>query len=243
MRAVVALSLAILGTLSGCDCSGSMGEGGGDPCAADDAPEGCGDTCSVANPCPMGLVCRDGTCVPPERDAGRRYDGAVCADVILEAHPTTPNVILMIDQSGSMTESFGGGTRWSELKDSLLDVPDGLIYDLQDQVRFGLALYSARADGSDPGPPVGECPLVEQVPVMISNYDAIDAVYGPADPIDETPTGDSMNAILDGIAGTPDPDGNPTIIILATDGEPDRCEELNPQNGQAESIAAARRAY
>ena len=33
------------------------------------------------------------------------------------------------------------------------------------------------------------------------------------------------------------------MLILATDGEPDSCEELNPQNGQAEAVAAAQHAF
>jgi hypothetical protein len=240
MRAFAFLLLS----LAACDCSGDTGIG--DPCEADDAPEGCGAACGPEMPCTAPLICTaDGRCEPPPRpDSGRRPgDGSVCADVMLEARPVTPNVILMIDQSGSMTESFGGSNRWDVLRDTLMDTPDGLVFDLQGQVRFGLAMYSARADGGDPGPPVGECPIVTSVPVAIDNYDAIDAVYGPADPIDETPTGDAMNVIVDGIGSVPDPTMDPTILILATDGEPDRCEELNPQMGQAEALAAARRAY
>jgi hypothetical protein len=68
-------------------------------------------------------------------------------------------------------------------------------------------------------------------------------VYRPADVIEDTPTGDAVDAVLAGIVGIPDPDMDPTIFIIATDGEPDRCEELDPQNGQAEAIAAVERAF
>ena len=36
--------------------------------------------------------------------------------------------------------------------------------------------------------------LIEWVPPALDNYDAISAVYSPADPIDETPTGQSIDA-------------------------------------------------
>jgi hypothetical protein len=35
----------------------------------------------------------------------------------------------------------------------------------------------------------------------------------------------------------------PKAIVLATDGEPDTCDEPDPQNGQEESIAAAQAAF
>lgn len=173
---------------------------------------------------------------------GAGDDSNICADVTLTTRRVTPTVLLLVDQSGSMDEDFGGsGSRWDVLRDSLLDVPDGLIYDLQSVVEFGLALYSARSN--DDGLPIGDCPLLTTVPPGIDNYDAIEAVYGPADTISDTPTGDSMDAVVAMLSSAPDPESDPAIIILCTDGEPDRCEELNPQNGQAEAVAAAENAY
>jgi hypothetical protein len=69
----------------------------------------------------------------------------------------------------------------------------------------------------------------------------MDAVYGPAGPEGETPTGDSITALTPGLAAFAEP--GPKAIVLATDGEPDTCEVPNPQNGQAEAIAAAQAAY
>jgi hypothetical protein len=78
------------------------------------------------------------------------------------------------------------------------------------------------------------------------NYGAIAAVYNPAVPIDETPTGDTIEAVLARILGDPDPDPNPTIFIVATDGEPDRCEQTDPNptpEAQAESVMGATHAF
>src|SRR5688500_4144042 len=126
------LAFLLLG-LAACDCSGDTGVGG-DPCAAPSAPAGCGSMCSAEMPCPAPLRCSAaGRCEPPPRpDSGRPPgDGSTCADVVLTATPVTPNVILMVDQSGSMTESFGGSNRWDALRDSLMARPDGLVFSLQ----------------------------------------------------------------------------------------------------------------
>jgi hypothetical protein len=103
-----------------------------------------------------------------------------------------PTVILIIDQSSSMEESFGSDTRWNTLRDFLLESPDGLIADLQSQVRFGLAMYSAESGGANPEP-IGECPMVTSVAPALDNFDAIEAVYAGAEPIEDTPTGDAID--------------------------------------------------
>jgi hypothetical protein len=154
-------------------------------------------------------------------------------------------VVLLVDQSSSMTDDFGGdGSRWDVLRNFLLGEPDGLIFDLQGQVRFGFAMYSAVSGGMDPLP-IGECPMITSVQPALDNFDAIAAIYSDADVIEDTPTGDSIDAVIDSLGLTTNPDlmADPVVLILATDGEPDRCEELDPQNGQEEAIAAATRAF
>jgi len=66
-------------------------------------------------------------------------------------------------------------------------------------------------------------------------------VYGPAGPLGDTPTGDSIDGVLPGLLAVNEPGAK--VIVLATDGEPDTCEQPNPQNGQAEAIAAAQAAF
>jgi hypothetical protein len=63
--------------------------------------------------------------------------------------------------------------------------------------------------------------------------------------IEDTPTGDSIDKVIDDLQLDLDPDAerDPIVFILATDGEPDRCEELDPQNGRQEAIDAVTRAY
>jgi hypothetical protein len=223
-------------------------------CNADDI---CVQECDIDHPCEGGGRCAlNGRCSGGSSVPGA--DGSVgsggsgpggprpgaCADTVVQTTRTTPTVMLIVDQSSSMEENFDNGTRWDVLRDFLLEQPTGLIADLQAQVNFGLAMYSARSD--DNGQPAqGEvCPIVTTVVPAANNYAAIEQAYRAAEPIDDTPTGDSIDAVL-GDLGISDPDdqANPMVFVLATDGEPDRCEELDPQNGQAEAIAAVERAY
>jgi hypothetical protein len=161
----------------------------------------------------------------------------VCARSDVVAGRVTPTVILIIDQSSSMNDSIGGGTRWNVLRDFLLK-SDGLIKTLQDKMRFGIAMYSARSDMP------ANCPMVTQVSPALGNFAAIETAYRGAEPIEDTPTGDSIDNVVASLPKpAPDAPRDPVIFVLATDGEPDRCEELDPQNGQAEAIDAVSRAY
>lgn len=161
----------------------------------------------------------------------------VCARSDVVAGRVTPTVILIIDQSSSMNDSIGSGSRWNVLRDFLLK-QDGLIKTLQDKMRFGIAMYSARSDMPN------NCPMMTKVTPALNNFDAISKTYRGAEPIEDTPTGDAIdNVVLSLPPAAPDAPRDPVIFVLATDGEPDRCEELDPQNGQAEAIDAVTRAH
>lgn len=271
-------SLVATAWLIGCDCEGGDATApdvnpGVGLCAGPSAPAGCGTACdSLSNFCPTGLYCQagactadcdaqnpcvGGTCTASGRCLINRFDASitpasdastgVCADITVGTNRTIPTVVLIIDQSGSMDASLSGGggpTRWNALRSSLLAQP-GLIFDLQASVRFGLALYTAELAGNGSGAPAS-CPDITSVPPALNNYSAIASVYNAADAIDETPTGDSIDAIL-ATLNTSGPD--PTIFILATDGDPDRCEQANPNNmadnpqAYTESIQAVTRAF
>lgn len=248
--------------LVACDCS-SDPTGPAALCTDEMPPAECGERCSLARPCPMGFFCNaaaecdvecinddpcavgfecgdNGQCTvaPIPFDAagydGPLPDGSVCAQQEVAAGRVTPNVIIVVDQSGSMDEDFGDSNRWDALRDSLLAEPDGFIFALQDQVIFGLALFS----GNDE-----MCPILTTVPSALSNYGPIADVYNDEEIRSETPTGDSLEQLLDEVLGAPDRNDNPTIFILATDGEPDTCAQPNPQNGQPQALAAVERAY
>jgi hypothetical protein len=166
-----------------------------------------------------------------------------CAPVRVQAR-VTPTVILLIDQSGSMDADVGRGmTRWTLLRDVLVG-PDGLVTRLESRVRFGVAFYTARSQfGGDGGPPIGVCPAITAVPPALDNLTPIRDAYFTLAPVEDTPTGDAIDVAHDTLRPFFAPEIGPTIFVLATDGEPDTCAELDPQNGQDEAVAAAGRAF
>jgi len=215
-------------------------------CAAECTPESAKTDCTDGKGCSADGHCVVGGASGGENTGGGNTsgvvvadggNGGVCGQVKLDATPKTPNVIVIVDQSSSMDDKFDdNGTRWEVLKASLL-ADDGLFAELQALVRFGIVLYSGEDDGN-------ACPNLSQVAVAINNLEAIRALYQPQDTLNDTPTGDAINAVLDQIENTDLVGGdNPTIFVLATDGEPDTCAEPNPQNGQEESVASVKRAF
>jgi hypothetical protein len=218
-------------------------------CSSHPAPTTTTTTGVVPAPTPPLATLGDASIDNPSEilDAGKLADGGylpsdACQVADVSSSRVIPTVVLVIDQSGSMNDSFGndGGTRWTVLRDFLLK-SDGLIASLQSQVSFGLAMYSAMARDANGQP---ACPIVTSVPPALNNFNAISSVYTKAMPISDTPTGDAIDEIVAGLPKpAPDQPNPPQVLILATDGEPDRCEELNPQNGQAEAIAAVQHAF
>ncbi|MDC0721340.1 vWA domain-containing protein [Nannocystis bainbridge] len=164
-------------------------------------------------------------------------DTSVCADADIKFEPQIPTVLLLIDQSGSMTTQFGDTDRWEAVYNALLDEQDGLVPQLEGQVRFGMALYTS-FEGDQGG---RECPVITETAPALDNYQAIAATWDASQPEDETPTGESIAAVTPTLVMDPT-EGN-KIIVLATDGEPDTCAEPNPQNGQDESVDAAAAAF
>lgn len=272
-RTLLAVSVALALPVSACSDSKKKPSG---PCERGELAA-CGEPCATGNVCPTGLYCdkgecyaecspssasaagdcsesqacsSDGRCVASHRADGGAEGGLdggdVCGEVMLDTKPETPNVILILDQSGSMMERFGSSTRWNVLKTSLL-ADNGLIAELQDRVRFGVTLYTSR-NGNREG---AACPLLTETTVALNNLEGIRAVYQPANYIDDTPTGAAVNAVLDKWTATsvldPLAGSDPTIFILATDGEPDTCEVPDGNNtnvdGRPQSVAAVKRAF
>ncbi len=162
-------------------------------------------------------------------------DDGICGEINAVVDGLTPTVQLLIDQSGSMNNQFGGGERWGAVYSTLME-DGGVVNQLQSTIRFGLSLFTS--DGGNAG---GECPVMTNVGASLDNRAAIDAVFGNAGPQGDTPTGESIDAVVTLLQA----DANPgrKVIVLGTDGLPDTCEQPNPNMGEAVSIAAAQRAF
>lgn len=255
MHLVRLLGTIVLATAAGattvaCGNGGSLG-----PCEGPTPDPTCELACDdQTNPCPVGFYCAaDGTCnAECVQGQGGCEDNEVCTndghcevpadancpDVSLVGERTTPTVQLLLDQSGSMTSSFGGGLdRWESMVQALIDPQDGVVTQNAAAVVFGASLYTYDTGAG------GACPHITGVPRSANNLAAISQLLNNNQPVAETPTGDSIDVIVNDFMANPPAAGSPPIIVLATDGEPDTCEQPNPQNGQAEAIAAAERAY
>jgi hypothetical protein len=160
-----------------------------------------------------------------------------CPSVLAEVRSLTPTVVLLVDRSGTMNNDFGSTDRWDAVYQTLMDPMTGVVANYQSEVNFGLALYS----GQDDNP---TCPIISQVAPAANNFNAINSQYAPLNPIEDTPTAESLNVISPQLAALDSP--GPKAIVLATDGLPDTCADPDP-DGQPEAramaVAAARSAY
>lgn len=156
-------------------------------------------------------------------------------DVILV--PQTPTMVLLVDQSGSMDQDFGGDTRWNVITNVLIAPNTGIVPQFAAAIRLGLSLYTS-IDGNTTG---NECPMLTEVAPALDNAVEIESVMSMAAPVGETPTGESIDVVWQQLDALDVPGRK--YIVLATDGEPDTCAEPNPQNGQPESVAATQAAF
>lgn len=168
-------------------------------------------------------------------DAGSGTD-AGCADLQVTVDQPPPTLVLLIDQSGSMTSNFGGQDRWDAVEETLFDPGNGVVGQLEDRVRFGMALYTSQ--GGFGG---GTCPQLVEAAPAIGNRDTLASIYAQNKPKGDTPTGESLIAVAEDLANA----GleGPLAVVVATDGEPDTCAQPNPQNGQDEAVEAAQDAH
>ncbi len=223
----------------------------------------CNAECGPTRSCGSGVACSaNGRCEntgfgggstnPDGGGQGGQGGQDGCADLNVELGKKTPTVLVLVDRSGSMTQAFGTGTRWTVLKKVLLD-DGGTIQSLQSEVNFGLSMYS--------NPTKNACPELVGVSYGLNNYAAIDGVLRPAGTNPDTPTGESILGVagitdaglVDGGLAALDAKGGEKLILLVTDGDPDTCENpnandapLNPvevQKAKDVAVSAVQRAF
>jgi hypothetical protein len=185
--------------------------------------------------------------IPPDAapDSPEIADGDACADVTFEVTNVVPTVALLIDRSASMsTEDLDpanpGVSRWDALKTALLD-PAGAIGLLESQVRFGVVFYAGGSGG-------GTCPVLDQggePPTLMPPRTGILAdfttYFQPLDTLPDTPTGESVAFTAAELAAFTEM--GPKFIVLATDGEPDLCEDRQEPSGRDMSLAEVTAAH
>ncbi|MBT8494742.1 MAG: VWA domain-containing protein [Deltaproteobacteria bacterium] len=160
-----------------------------------------------------------------------------CPSLRSEVEAQVATIMLLVDRSGTMNRDFAGTDRWDAIYDTLMDSQDGLVKRLENQVQFGLTLYT----GSDDIP---TCPILNQVAPSMGNFQAINSEFSSQSPLEDTPTGESLDAISAYLAALPDT--GPKAIVVATDGEPDTCADPDPDGQPAAlnmAVEAASRAH
>jgi hypothetical protein len=186
--------------------------------------------------------------------------GGTCNPPPVTASRVIPNIMFLVDRSGSMNADFGGDKRWDVAHDAIMSV----INQTQSVVRYGLATYHwndgvySLNEPTDPMcpilGPVGSDPVdFEPVGFGLNNFSTIDDYYtanwddltDPNKKFNDTPTGDSIDKLISWIATNSPPAEGPNIIVLATDGEPDTCEipDGNQAEGRREALLAAEAAH
>ena len=162
-----------------------------------------------------------------------------CVDITHSYTSEPATVLLLIDQSQSMSFAFGESTRWEVLRQAIVEPDNGLLSALDQSARIGLMIYTGRGGFSNP---LG-CPLVTEVEAQFGNVDEVRSVYLAAEPMQggDTPTGESIDRAALALSALSS--SAPKYILLATDGQPDTCAQPKPSGGLPLALEAAQRAY
>ena len=191
---------------------------------------------------------------PDAGDSGEpmTMDPNDCVSMAVSASRATPTVMLVVDGSSSMVDDPDTGmpafyppgqmttTRWSAVRNALVDATMGVVPQLQSVVKFGLAVFGTGDIFAG-----GQCPLpLGVVAPALDNLPAVMGGIGNVPPGTFTPTGLALNAVVDmlpdGQSSDPDVLPESPIIVLATDGNPNDC--MSPMTNFQPSIDAAMKA-
>jgi len=174
-----------------------------------------------------------------------KVGGPDCPDVTINLKVVVPSVMLLIDQSGSMDTAFGsiGGNnvdRWEAVRYALTDPTDGAVTKLEDEVRFAATLYHSKG-----GLAGGTCPILTQSAgtgqPKLNNRQPIDDLLAQNNPEADTPTAESIDGVVTQMKAWPtaDPDAQagPRVLLLATDGDPDNCNDPNAHDATSQKMS------
>ena len=172
--------------------------------------------------------------VPPPGSQPASLTGfAECDDI---------TIMFVIDGSGSMCEVFGGGTRWTQLRNALVG-SGGVIPRLAGLASFGMLLYDGSIDlalstatpPATPSPPCAnlgalvrgmdtQCTQFIEVPPAENNGQVITNMFPGLQLGGSTPTDKALQRAFDMLieerGGGVDLTSRRQYIILATDGQP-----------------------
>ncbi len=151
-------------------------------------------------------------------DTASAVSGEVCAEASATPTRMAPKVVLLLDGSGSMEEPYSDNeSKWSAMRQAIVDPNDGVVSTMQALIEFGLVIYSGPRDSDD-------CPIPgEVVGPALNNYTPIAEAFPQDQPGGSTPTGLALQLVCEALPGVA-VDQRPQYVILATDGEPNSCD-------------------
>jgi hypothetical protein len=163
-----------------------------------------------------------------------------CESVTVGFDELRPALTLLVDQSLSMRFGYPDRespvTRWSLIGDALFEPTFGVVKQFEASVKFGIAFFTS---------PIREtgdlCPIMRQVPARTRNYEPLNTLDRSLAPEGHTPTGDALQQLVTELLAVPS--RGPRSILLVTDGDPDTCEQPDPDQGLPQAVAAAQRAF
>jgi hypothetical protein len=138
-----------------------------------------------------------------------------------------------------MTQTFGNTDRWNAVKTALIG-SQGVITTLGSQVVFGASLYTYNRNTD------AQCPRITKTPTRaLNNTTSITQLLNNNSPSADTPTGESIRKVIEDFQQNPPAANSVPVILLATDGEPDRCADPDANDAQSRqlSVDAAAAAY
>lgn len=192
----------------------------------------CDIQCTPAgNECGDGYVCTpDGRCMDDGSGSNNPFPDADCPAINFTPMPTTPSIGLVLDQSGSMFPPQS--TRYAQMREALVGTT-GVVTQLESKAYFGSLLYTC--DGNN---------LLDttQTTRALNNASVIRTSIDSKNSGGNTPTHAGTDQMVASFAATPPPAGSPPVIVLATDGLPNTCDNTGA-GGQAASVASAAAAY
>jgi len=178
----------------------------------------------------------DGDARGPAADAQIFADascGAQTAEIPLVELGDPPDLLIVLDKSGSMTLPPGfpftlGASKWDIMEDAIENITNAY----NTNIRFGLTSFPADSDlcGVDPG---------ADVAINLSNAPAINAWMGSHSPDGNTPAHLALQNASSIYSGLPvNPGGQ--YVLFATDGAPN-CggNPVDPETGSANETVAA----
>lgn len=200
------------------------------------SPDGaCDAACDAAHACGDGYSCTsDGYCMQNPGGSNDPGPDANCPAVNFTPMPVTPSIQLVLDQSGSMAGTDVSPTRYQAMRNALVDVTTGVVTQLEAKAYFGSELYTCNGNND----------AFTIIPRALNNAGMIRTSLDGHMPAGSTPTAHAIDKARTDFAASPPPAGSPPIIVLATDGEPNSCNQnLSQAQYNQQSVDAAKAAY